>query len=383
MSENHQDKPNRHADPFRFWHLRFWYGMRLSTWLALLKRNRFSVAPGRLGLALSTTGFAIANSVLRAIQELVFYRAIRRATVCKSPIFVLGHWRSGTTLLHEVMVLDERHSYANTYQCMAPNHFLLTSWLVTKLPFLLPRKRPMDAMNAGWNKPQEDEFALANLGQPSPYLSIAFPNGNNAEGTLSLEGLSEQQRAGWKDTLMWFLRRVSLHSDKTIVIKSPTHTARVKTLLEMFPDAKFVLVVRDPYEVYLSALKLWTALRQSQSLQTSDNHDLKNQVLDDFETMFKAFERDRNLIPEKHLFETRFEDFIDNPAGEMERLYNELGLGGFERSRPAVEDYFARRADYQRDVYMPRPELREEIDRRWGPYMRRYGYKSPERAGTS
>ncbi len=383
MSMRQQKDTENRPDPFRFWHMRFWHGMKFSTWIALLARNRFQVAPRRLGLAVTITLTSIANSALRVLQEVVLYPFIRHARIEEPPIFVLGHWRSGTTMLHEVMVLDERFTCPNTYQCMAPNHFLLTSWIALRLTFLLPKKRPMDEMAAGWKQPQEDEFALVNLGQPSPYSSIAFPNGENSQGALSLEGLSKKQKQSWKQTLFWFLKRVSAQSKNRLVVKSPTHTARVKTLLEMFPEAKFIFVVRDPYEVFLSTMKLWTALRQSQSLQTGDNHDLKGQVLSDFETMFEAFKRDRSLIPEGHLFETRFEDFVDSPVSEMERLYGELGLGGFERSRPAIESYFARRADFQRDRYSLTPELREEIDRRWGPYMRRYGYKvSSERAGT-
>ena len=191
---------------------------------------------------------------------------------------------------------------------------------------------------------------------------------------MNLEGLSETQHSNWKTALMWFLRRVGMQTRGTLVVKSPTHTARVKTLLELFPDSKFVLVVRNPHEVFASTVKLWSALRHSQSLQVTDNCDLEAKVFQDFETMFEAFERNRSLIPEGHLFETRFEDFVDSPAGEMERLYGELGLGGFERSRPAIESYFARRSDYQRGAYSLTPELRDEIGRRWGPFMKRYGY---------
>ncbi len=381
MSMRQQAQPDKRPRQFRFWHMRFWHGMKFTAWVGLLVRNRFLIAPNRLGLALSITLISVVNSILRGVQEIVFFARIRRTKLDKPPIFILGHWRSGTTLLHELMVLDERFTFANTYQCMAPNHFLLTSWIGLWLTFLLPKKRPMDEMDAGWKQPQEDEFALVNLGQSSPYQSIAFPEVEGAAGALSLDGLSEAQRASWKNNLMWFLRRVTTQNNKTLVIKSPPHTARVKTLLEMFPQAKFIFVVRDPYEVFLSTVKLWTALRQSQSLQPSDNHGLEARVLSDFETMFEAFERDRVLIPEGNLFETRFEDFISEPLGEMERLYDELSLGEFEQARPAIENYFARRADYQRGSYDLDPKLRDEIKRRWGHLMRRYGYG--DRAGRN
>ena len=75
------------------------------------------------------------------------------------------------------MVRDERLSSPSTYQCFAPNHFLVSEWFFRSFcGWLLPGKRPMDNMAAGWDRPQEDEFALMNLGLPSPYRRMAFPN---------------------------------------------------------------------------------------------------------------------------------------------------------------------------------------------------------------
>lgn len=106
------------------------------------------------------------------------YGTIPENTQLKQPpVFIIGHWRTGTTLLHELLILDPRHNFPNTYQCLEPNHFLLTEkFFKSYFNFLLPTRRPMDNMEAGWDKPQEDEFALCMMGQPSPYLDVAFPN---------------------------------------------------------------------------------------------------------------------------------------------------------------------------------------------------------------
>ena len=37
-----------------------------------------------------------------------------------------------------------------------------------------------------------------------------------------------------------------VRSPKRIVLKSPAHTARVRVLLELFPKARFVHIIRDP-----------------------------------------------------------------------------------------------------------------------------------------
>ena len=158
---------------------------------------------------------------------------------------MIGHWRSGTTLLHELLVLDSRHTYADTYDCFAPNHFLVSSWLIRPtLGLLMPARRPVDNMAAGWDHPQEDEFALCNMGVPSPYLTAAFPNcPSQYPEYLDLRDVPPAAVQRWKDSLRWFLTCLTVRRPKRIVLKSPAHTCRIKVLLEMFPNAKFVHIV--------------------------------------------------------------------------------------------------------------------------------------------
>ena len=107
----------------RFWIPRFWDGMCVSGWLPLLVRNRFDVSPRRIAMAVLIGGFALLNFVLWLVQHVLFGRKIERTKIDDDPIFVIGHWRSGTTLLHELLVLDPRHTFPDTYACFAPNHF--------------------------------------------------------------------------------------------------------------------------------------------------------------------------------------------------------------------------------------------------------------------
>src|SRR5262249_10887562 len=146
-------------------------------WIRLLGRNRFAVHPDYLYIAAIVTVVSSLHTALRLLQEAWYGDLVSRTPIRHAPVFILGHWRTGTTLLHEFLILDERHTFPNTYECLDPNHFLLTERFFTRwLGFLMPSRRPMDNMAAGWNRPQEDEFALCMLGQPSPYLTIAFPN---------------------------------------------------------------------------------------------------------------------------------------------------------------------------------------------------------------
>jgi len=131
----------------RFWIPRFWDGMCLGGWIPLLVRNRFAVSPIRMAMALLILCLGFLNLVLWLLQTALYGRKIERTKIEDDPIFVIGHWRSGTTLLHELLVLDRRHTFADTYACFAPNHFLVSGWLIKPwLKLLLPSRRPMDRL---------------------------------------------------------------------------------------------------------------------------------------------------------------------------------------------------------------------------------------------
>ena len=358
------------------WFLRMWDGMIATGWFPLLVRNRFHTSPRRWAMMVLMSFLSLMHFGLWLLQTLFFGRRIARTQLRGDPIFVIGHWRSGTTLLHELLVLDERHTYPNTFDCFCPNHFLLTAPFFRPLVRgLLPKQRPMDNMAAGWDCPQEDEFALCNMGMPSPYMTIAFSNHPpQYQEFFELADVSPRQRAHWQNGLMWFLKCLTVRTPRRIVLKSPPHTFRIKILLEMFPKARFLHIVRNPLVIFPSTINLWKQLYRNEGLQVPTYEGLDEHVFTTFSRMYEVFERDRSLIPAGQFCEVRYEDLVARPIEEMRRVYEELELGGFEKVLPQMEAYFAKKADYKTNRYQLPPELAAEIRRRWASFFQRYGY---------
>ncbi len=356
--------------------LRFWAGMNLPGWWRLLKRNRFRVDGRCLHHAAAITLYSAFHSLLGNWQRLWSGRRADRIGIDEAPFFVIGHWRAGTTLLHELLALDERHTAPTTYQCFVPNHFLISEDFAQRwLNFLLPSRRPMDNMPVGWDRPQEDEFALCNMGLPSPYLTIAFPNHPPQDlEYLTLEGLPPEDLERWKAGLLRFLRQITLATGRRIVLKSPPHTCRIRVLLEIFPEARFVHIVRNPFALFLSTVNLWKTLYRTHGLQKPRFDGLEERVFSTFERMYQRFDADRCRIPAGHLCEIRYEDLVRDSIGTLRTIYDELRIGEFDAVLPEIEAYVARTGEYKRKVYPLSHELREQIARRWAGYMRRYGY---------
>lgn len=357
------------------WSPHMWVGMDFFAWIRLLVRNYFAVHWRYLYVAVIATMVTLFHTVLRVLQDAIYGRYIRRTVLDYPPIFILGHWRTGTTLLHEFLVKDRRFGYPTTYECFSPNHFIVTEPVVTRMWFLLPSRRPMDNMKMAWDRPQEDEFALCLLGARSPYRTIAFPNHlPQDEEYFDFQGVSPAAVRRWQSYLERFLKTITFRKPKRLVLKSPPHTGRIPVLSKMFPGALFVHIVRDPYVVFPSTVHLWKTLYRQHALQAPNFRSLEEHVYFTYLRMYEALERGRKLLDPKHFYELKYEDLVRDPIGEMRKLYDHLNLGGFNEYRPRLEAYLATIKGYETNKYSLTPEQRAEITRRWAPVIERYGY---------
>jgi hypothetical protein len=367
----------------REWMPHIWEGCDLFAWLRLILRNRLHISPAHWYVAVIVTLVSLGHTLLRWLQNAWYGSRLDRTPIRHDPLFIIGHWRTGTTLLHEMLILDERHNYPNTYECLEPNHFLLTEEQFKRwFRFLLPSRRPMDNMAAGWERPQEDEFALCMMGQPSPYLTIAFPNHPpQDQAALDLDGLPPQARRAWKTAFLRFLRHLTIKDPRRLVLKSPTHTCRIPALLELFPNARFVHIVRDPYVVFPSTINLWKSLYETHGLQRPTFDGLEEYVFDTFTHLYARLDQSKPLLAANRFHELRYEELIADPVGQMRLLYERLELDGFERFLPRLNEYLAASAGYKTNRYPNlTPELRAKITRRWGHVIRQYGYGERELA---
>lgn len=363
---------------YPFWALRFWAGMRTRAYFGMLARNGYRIHPSRWAMAAIYAQMAPWNSGLYRLQQAAFGRRIEQTPVKRAPIFIIGHWRSGTTHLHELLIRDSQFSYPTTYQCFAPHHFLVTDWLLPKLfAFMLPSRRPMDNMRAGFERPQEDEFGMVAMGAPTSYYRFAFPN----EQAPWLDSLNSRRflpedRQAFEAALTYFLKALSFKNGRRLVLKSPPHTGRVEMLARMFPGARFVHISRHPYAIFPSMKHTWAALDEAQGFQFREDYgpEVDEFVHDCYERMYHDFDEQRAAVPDKHWCEVRYEDVAADPVDEVKRIYEELNLAGFEAARPTLQAYVDSLREYQPNKLQIEPALAREIDSRWSWYMDRFGY---------
>ncbi len=294
------------------------------------------------------------------------------------PIFIIGHWRSGTTFVHNIFTQDERFGYCTTYQTVFP-HMMLRGYrpMRSVVRLFMPSTRATDGMELGIDTPQEEEVALSNMTPVSHYHFLSSPQrmAHWREHALLLDGISEAQREEWREA-MRNLVHTSLHVQHRSIFlsKNPPHTARIREIMAIWPNAKFIYLVRNPYTVCESTRNFFGRTIASTTLEPFEREEFDNEVLKTYKALIDRYERDKVLIPEGHLFEVRFEDYEADPVAMTERIYRELSLGDFDSVRSRVEAFVGSKRGFKKNRYSYEPRIVELVDRWCAATLRRWDY---------
>ncbi|HID38625.1 MAG TPA: sulfotransferase [Calditrichaeota bacterium] len=247
-------------------------GILFRDWFALLKKHKFKIHPKHLLKVLFITFRSFINSRDHKKEIQQFESLIQKTEIEHDPVFIIGHWRSGTTFLHYLLSQDKHFAFTNVFEGRNPHTFLSNQALLEKrLERYKPQKRVMDNVSVQLISPAEDEFAMAIIALKSPLLGWLFPqNRDYYDRYISFETVPEEELNYWKNRYLYFIKKLTLKYKRQLLLKSPINTARIRHLLNIFPKAKFIHIHRNPYDVFRSSLKLFnTAVRNSELTNSS------------------------------------------------------------------------------------------------------------------
>lgn len=349
-------------------------------WKKLCKRYGGVDAAHRLK-ALQISLGSLCWSPVRSAERMLFQRRIDRAPDHAPPVFIIGHWRSGTTHVHNLLSQDPRFSFLSTFQCVAPQMYLLSQrFLRPLMSASMPDRRPMDNMALGVDLPQEEEFAICMISPSSFYSAFSFPSHMSEmfDKFVMFDGISSEEVAEWKESYQGLLRKRAFTAPgQTLLLKNPVNTARISTLLELYPDAKFIHVVRNPYSILKSTERLFHATVQMLRLQAYDPESIQPFVLSSYEKMMKRYLEDVDSIPAGNLAEVRYEEVIQHPLDTARALYQDLRLGNWEDAEGPIRDYLGTIKNYEPNRLTLSPEDQALVESRWGFALEHWGYELP------
>lgn len=323
----------------------------------------------------------LATGPLKLWEQVRYGRSVREAAVHPAPIFIIGHWRSGTTHLHNLLCQDRNLGYLSTFQAMAPGFCLvgdraIKHFIARKAQARYPT-RLIDNIPLSFDAPQEDEFALANVTPHAFIHTFSFPRQAKAlfARAVLFDKLSSEARSKWIATYEKLLRKATVAAGgKRLVIKNCAHSARIETLLELFPNAKFIHIHRNPYEVFLSTLHMHRTVLPRSQLQKIEPERIETHVLCFYRHLMRRFLADRSRIPSGNLVEVRFKDLETSPLMELRRVYNQLGLPGFGAAETDFRAYIDSVSDYRKNSYRLDDEVIRKVNRNWAFSFEAWNY---------
>lgn len=316
------------------------------------------------------------------VEHLKLRRGIAAQKLESGPIFVIGHWRSGTTHLHNLLSQDPRFGRMSFIEAALPwgcnGKLKIARWFIRKA---MPKTRGMDDLPVTPDTPQEEEIALGNMNVLSFFNTFYFPRKlmTHYREAVLFEGISQRKIDKFASIYRYLVRKFShLNGGKLMIFKNPANTGRVAFLKEQFPNAKFIHIVRNPYEVYASTEKLWQFLFNALSMQDFKGIETHLSTLEIYETMMKKFLTELPGIPDDDFIELRFEDLERDPVAELAKVYEKFSLSDSEPALDKIRTYADTLRDYRRGYYQLPAATLKEIEARWGFALKHWNYKVPE-----
>jgi hypothetical protein len=351
-------------------------GSNLSTLIRALARSGGAIRPARVPHVMIALAAVLCRWPFSAAEGAWMAARRRRQPAMPAPLFIVGHLRSGTTHLQNVLSRSGHFGQISPIALGLPWDMLgLGALLSPLLERVLPDNRYVDQVRVTPDAPQEDEIALANMQTLSYYHALYFPRRfpQDLIRGLLLENCSAHELAAWRRHFVYFLEKVSIQQQgRRLVIKNPVYTARIALINEIWPDAQFIHVHRDPRRVFASTVHYFRTLLGQLALQRYDHIDIEQTVLKIYPRIMTALLEQSAGLPPDRFVEVGFERFEREPMAELKRIYERLGLPGFEAARPNFELYLQSVRRYRQNRYDLSPETVQLVERAWAPFVARW-----------
>jgi len=305
----------------------------------------------------------------------------------EAPIFIFGNARSGTTLLHRMMSLDEEH-----FSSMKLYHSVFCSVSLIRLvkafarvdrhipghPFrrligFVNRKtfRSWDGIHEmGFDEVEEDE-AIFTYGLMTPAVVLLLPYLDELPGVTAFDELPAAERCGFMDSYEDALRRhlFAAGGDRTYLNKNVLLAPRIRSVFERFPDARFVYLVRSPFQAIPSFLNMfhvkWITHSPEIDANSPESRALARLAIDYYRYALEC----RKFIPDEQFITVYYDDLVDSPREIIESLYGSLGIEMSPSARERLmqeiseQSHFSSNQQYTlEDFGLSEAEIFEELE---------------------
>ena len=348
----------------------------------LLGRHRISVK--YLPRLILTLIVNLINFPFRWYEKVFIDKKFKAVEIKNDPVFIIGHWRSGTTHLHNILCQDPQMAYTSTYQSVFPDtlfnkagRFLFEGFA----RLLIPGTRKGDNVTLGMELPQEEEFALGAKTPLSFYYFWMFPKKIKQfyQRCVRFENAEKDLQESWKQDYELLIKKAIKNTGrKRFLSKNPPNTGRVEQLLRIFPNARFIHIHRNPIEVYLSTYNFFHKMLPHLQLQKIEDKDLDHHIFELYKIMMHDYSVQKKMIPVGQLTEISFDELERDPLSCIRKVYLEVNLPGYEAAKAPITKYIEKMKSYKKNRHVMTHGLISKIAAEWGFAMEQWQYKVPD-----
>lgn len=261
----------------------------------------------------------------------------------KKPVFIIGHARSGTTLAHRLMSGDTQFSTFKYYELLLPSLLqkktvqllacldkrLFNSSLEKRLQVWEKRKfGPTQHIHKmGLSIPEEDDLMYFNS-CASGFWATKLPYMDSLDFFHVDQRTPKERRRIMNFYRNVVRRQLYINGDNKVHLsKNPTYCGRVKSLIEAFPDSRFVLLYRNPHETIPSLLKLLHVSWKHQGNQSSERIEQSTREM--INLSFESYLHPLDVLeqyPHVPFSIIDYRKLTASPKDTMERVYTDLGM---------------------------------------------------------
>jgi hypothetical protein len=312
------------------------------------------------------------------LERLLWQKRIQNHRLKTPPVFIIGFWRSGTTLLHNLLCQDPEAAYTTTFQTVFPNLILTQSWWLKPLiNFFVPVRRPYDNVGMDMDFPQEEDFGLMNIQPSTIYKFFLFPSEFDIiiDQELFTGNLPPEKISQWKEAYHGMIAKAVFNTGGNRYIgKNPCHLTRTIMLKEMFPEAKFIFIHRHPYKVIESLYHFMLSIFPGVQLQDVPPDFSREKVVILYKKVMDAYFHDRKKIPSSDLIELKMDDFTGDITRHMNEIYEKFGLNNFNSVSSRIDKYIAENPRPLHKAHPPTQETIRLVDQYASDIMHKLGY---------
>lgn len=352
-------------------------GMHFPTWIRLLRQH--NVEWRYVWRIMDITMTSLACWPMDIIEKAVTRRTSHSISV-EQPVFIIGHWRSGTTYLQQLLWSSGDFGCVSMFHCAAAGRFIAFGPLWRRvLSVLFPSGRAQDNVHLEIDGPAEEESAMARISDQAFDHCYHFPG--DAKQIITRSVLFEDGKSSkseWMHIYAGFIESVTLElSGRRLLLKSPANTARISTLARMYPDARFIHIYRNPYEVFYSTRKMWQTLIAQQSFQDVDAESIDEVIFWTYRQLMQRYQADAGHLAPDRLMEISYEQLLDSPLETLRELGHWLGSSWSAETEAGIRNFLEETAGYSRNSFQFDDDVLQRIEKEWGTFIEHYGYSRP------